>query len=68
MSLNFCSVEDLRIPWSAMTTNKWIFDQIKPGFSLEAQMTRLRLSYFGHIVRDLNALETRTLPVKGEDN
>ena len=38
-------------------TNKWILNQIKPEMSLEARMTKLKLSYFGHIMRRHDSLE-----------
>ncbi|XP_053117089.1 uncharacterized protein LOC128329604 isoform X3 [Hemicordylus capensis] len=47
----------LRRPWTARKTNKWIIEQINPEFSLEAQMTRLKLSYFGHIMQRPSSLE-----------
>ena len=37
--------------------NKWVLHQIKPEFSLEAKMMKLRLSYFGHILRRQDSLE-----------
>ena len=37
--------------------NKWVLEQIKPELSLEAKMIKLRLSYFGHIMRRQDSLE-----------
>ena len=42
-------------------TNKTIFERIKPKTSLEGKITKQRLSYFGHIMRD-NSLETTLMP------
>ena len=45
------------IPWTARKINKWVLEQIKPEQSLEAKMLKLRLSYFGHIMRSQDSLE-----------
>lgn len=37
--------------WNTRKSNKWILDKIKPELYLEAKMTKLRLSYFEHILR-----------------
>ena len=58
----------LRIPWMARKTNKWILDQIKPEMSLEGCMTRLKLFYFGHIMRRRDSLEKIIMLGKVEDN
>lgn len=39
----------LKIPWTVKKTNQWNIGQINSEVSLETQMTRLKLSYFGHI-------------------
>lgn len=44
-------------PWTARRTNKSVLEEIQPKCSLEAKMMRLRLSYFGHIVRKDLSLE-----------
>lgn len=52
----WCWRKLLRIPWTARVTNREVIDRIKPGTSLEAKITRLRLTYFGHVMR-ANSLE-----------
>uniref|UniRef100_A0A914X2B8 Reverse transcriptase domain-containing protein n=1 Tax=Plectus sambesii TaxID=2011161 RepID=A0A914X2B8_9BILA len=47
----------LRVPWTAMVTNKTILERIKSKGSLEGKITKQQLSYFGHIMR-ANSLET----------
>lgn len=47
----------LRVPWTAKRTNVSIVDQIKPICSLEAKMNKLKLTYFGHVMRAENSLE-----------
>ena len=39
------------IPWTARVTNKEVLERIKPEMSLEGKITRLRLTYFGHVMR-----------------
>ncbi|MBJ5695551.1 hypothetical protein JGG83_23145 [Salmonella enterica subsp. enterica serovar Derby] len=46
----------LRIPWTAKVTNKQVLECIKPDLSLEGKITKLRLTYFGHVMRS-NSLE-----------
>ena len=52
----WCWRKLLRIPLTARVTNTEVLDRIKPGSSLEAKITRLRLTYFGHVMR-ANSLE-----------
>ena len=47
----------LKIPWTARRTNASIIDEIKPRYSLEAIATKLKLAYFGHIMRSEYSLE-----------
>ena len=47
----------LRIPWTEKRTNKFVLQEIKPESSLEASMVKLKLSYFGHIMRRQDSLE-----------
>ena len=49
----------MQTPWTARKSNKWVLDQIKPELSLEAKMLKLRLSYFGHIMRIEDSLEKK---------
>ena len=47
----------LRIPWTDKRTNQSVLEEIKPELSLEASMLKLRLSYFGHLMRRPESLE-----------
>jgi len=53
-----CGVgEDLRIPWTAKRYNQSILEEISPGRSLEGLMLKLKLQYFGHLMRRVDSLE-----------
>jgi len=54
----------LRIPWTARRSNQSILKEISPGCSLERMMLKLKLQYFGHIMRRVDSLE-KTLMLKG---
>ena len=41
----------LRVPWTARRSNQSILKEISPGFSLEGLMLKLKLQYFGHLIR-----------------
>ena len=47
----------LRIPWTARRSNQSILKEISPGISLEGMMLKLRLQYFGHLMRRVDSLE-----------
>ena len=52
-----CSVgEDLRVPWTARRSNQSILKEISPGCSLEELMLKLKLQYFGHLMRKADSL------------
>ena len=52
----------LRVPWTAKRSNQSILKEISPGCSLEGLMLKLKLQYFGHLMRRLDSLEeTRML-------
>ena len=52
----------LRVPWTAWRSNQSILKEISPGCSLEGLMLKLKLQYFGHLIRRTDSLEkTRTL-------
>ena len=53
----WCWRRSLNIPWTARRTNKSILDEMKPICSLETSMAKLRLKYFGHIMRRQDSLE-----------
>ena len=54
----------LRVPWTAMRSNQSILKGISPGCSLKGMMLKLKLQYFGHIMRRLDSLE-KTLMLGG---
>ena len=54
----------LRVPWTARTSNQSILKEISPGISLEGMMLKLKLQYFGHLMRKVDALE-KTLMLGG---
>ena len=47
----------LRVPWTARSSNQSILKEISPGISLEAVMLKLKLHYFGHLMRRVDSLE-----------
>ena len=54
----------LRVPWTARRSNQSILNEISPGISLEAVMLKLKLQYFGHLMRRVDSLE-KTLMLGG---
>ena len=54
----------LRVPWTARRSNQSIRKEISPGCSLEGLMLRLKLQYFGHLMRRVDSLE-KTLMLGG---
>ena len=58
----------LRVPWTARRSNQSILKEISPGCSLERMMLKLKLQYFGHLMRRADSLEkTLMLGTIGED-
>ena len=47
----------LRVPWTARRSNQSILKEIKPEYSLEGLMLKLKLQYFGHVTQRANSLE-----------
>ena len=47
----------LRVPWTAKRSNQSILQEISPGISLEGIMLKLKLQYFGHLMRRVDSLE-----------
>ena len=47
----------LRVPWTSRRSNQSILKEISPGCSLEGLMLRLKLQYFGHLMRRVDSLE-----------
>ena len=50
-------VLEKRVPWTARRSNQSILKEISPGCSLEGMMLKLKLQYFGHLMRRVNSLE-----------
>ena len=46
-----------RVPWTVRRSNQWILKEIGPEYSLEGLMLKLKLQYFGHLMRRANSLE-----------
>ena len=47
----------MRVPWTARRSNQSILKEISPEYSLEELMLKLKLQYFGHLMRRANSLE-----------
>ena len=47
----------MRVPWTARRSNQSILKEIHPEYSLEGQMLKLKLQYFGHLMRRAHSLE-----------
>ena len=56
----------LRVPWTARRSNQSILKEISPGCSLEGLMLKLKLQYFGHLMRRVDSLEKTPLGARGE--
>ena len=54
----------LRVPWTARRSNQAILKEISPGISLEGMTLKLKLQYFGHLMRRVDSLE-KTLMLGG---
>ena len=54
----------MRVPWTARRSNQSILKEISPGISLERMMLKLKLQYFGHLMRRVDSLE-KTLMLGG---
>ena len=64
MLLNCGVGENLRVPWTARRFNQSILKENSPGYSLEGMMLKLKLQYFGHVMRRVDSLE-KTLMLEG---
>ena len=53
----WCMRRLLRVPWTARRSNQSILKEISPGISLEGMMLKLKLQYFGHLMRRVDSLE-----------
>ena len=47
----------MRVPWTARRSNQSILKEISPGYSLEGPMLKLKLQYFGHLMRRVDSFE-----------
>ena len=47
----------MRVPWTTRRSNQSILKEISPGWSLEGMMLKLKLQYFGHLMRKVDSLE-----------
>ena len=67
MLLN-CGVREdsLRVPWTARRSNQSILKEISPGCSLEGLMLKLKLQYFGHLMRGADSFEKTLMLGKTE--
>ena len=54
----------MRVPWTARRSNQSILKEISPGISLEGMMLKLKVQYFGHLMRRVDSLE-KTLMLGG---
>ena len=54
----------MRVPWTARRSNQSILKEISPGISLEGIMLKLKLQYFGHLMRGVDSFE-KTLMLGG---
>ena len=53
----WCWIRRLRVPWTARRSNQSILKEVNPGISLEGMMPKLKLQYFGHLMRRVDSLE-----------
>ena len=60
----WCWRRCLRVPWTARRSNQSILKETSPGCSLEGLMLKLKLQYFGHLMRRVDSLE-KTLMLGG---
>ena len=56
----------MRVPWSARRSDQSILKEISPGCSLERLMLKLKLQYFGHLMRRADSFEKTLMPEKIE--
>ena len=56
----------MRVPWTAIRSNQSILKEINPEYSLEGLILKLKLQYFGHLMRRANSLEKTLMLGKTE--
>ena len=66
MFLNCGVWEDSKVPWTARRSNQSILKEINSDYSLEGLMLKLKLQYFGHLMKRANSLEKAVMPGKTE--
>ena len=54
----------MRVPWIPRKSNKSILKEISPGYSLDGLMMKLKLQYFGHLMRRTDSFEKTLMPGK----
>ena len=67
----WCWKRLLRVPWTARRSNQSILKEISPGISLEGMMLKLKLQYFGHLLRSVDSFEKTLILLNcgmGEDS
>ena len=57
----------MRVPWTTRRSHQSILKEISPGYSLEGLMLKLKLQYFGHLMRGADSLEKTLMLGKIED-
>ena len=63
----WCCIRLLRVPWTARRSNQSVLKEISPGCSLEGLMLKLKLQYFGHLMRRADSFEKTLILGKIED-
>ena len=56
----------MRVPWTARSSNQSILREISPEYSLEVLMLKLKLQYYGHLIRRTDSFEKTLMPEKIE--
>ena len=64
----WCLRKLLRVPWTARKSNQSILKEISPEYSLEGLMLKLKLQYFGHLMKRTDSLEKIVMLGKTEDS
>ena len=59
--------KNLRVPWTARRSNQSMLKEVSPEYSLEGLMLKLKLQYFGHLMRRIDSLEKTLMLGKTED-
>ena len=62
----WCWIRLLRVPWTARRSNQSILREINPEYSLKGLILKLKLQYFGHLMRRVNSLEKTLMLGKTE--